>query len=296
MVKILFWVLGCIFFSSLSGHYYVCHLQNMCVDEPEVSLTAKNETPDNNSDIIEEKEYFFPSLSLYKENDSLLESFKLHINAIPRQTSVTTTFDLSEINTFNYHYLLEKPESKIVITSFFDQAKETKNIAMTRGYILRNLLNQYNLDTSNFVIETRPVTMENFMIQDTLRNYFNIQFQRFGIDETVKTRTLYCDFGSQKFNQDKSLTLYLSKVKRLYDKGNITSIAIEGHTDNVGEANSNYELGLKRAKALKAVLVNAGIPEKHLVATSKGENTPIADNASENGRQLNRRIEIQIKK
>ncbi len=75
-------------------------------------------------------------------------------------------------------------------------------------------------------------------------------------------------------------------------------IGVEGHTDNQpikysGWA-SNWELSTARATAVLHYLEEKGVAPKHLAAIGYGENRPVADNATEEGRRKNRRVEIVI--
>jgi len=74
-----------------------------------------------------------------------------------------------------------------------------------------------------------------------------------------------------------------------------TTAVIEGHTDNVGNPEYNQELSGRRAQAVVDYLVEQyGIDRSRLAARGYGMSRPIADNASDEGRQLNRRIEAII--
>ena len=71
---------------------------------------------------------------------------------------------------------------------------------------------------------------------------------------------------------------------------------IHGHTDNVGDPKSNKILAEKRAKAVKKYLVEQGINENKLKILSSGEEKPAAANNTEEGRGLNRRVEVLLLK
>ena len=71
-------------------------------------------------------------------------------------------------------------------------------------------------------------------------------------------------------------------------------IKIEGHTDSVGDPNTNYELSADRANSVRRFLALQGGFERRLEIAGWGEEVPIADNATPEGRALNRRVEITI--
>ncbi len=69
-------------------------------------------------------------------------------------------------------------------------------------------------------------------------------------------------------------------------------IEISGHTDNIGSAKSNQLLSLRRAEAVKDYIVSKGVAAARLTTVGYGFTRPIADNATEEGRAKNRRIEF----
>jgi K(+)-stimulated pyrophosphate-energized sodium pump len=66
------------------------------------------------------------------------------------------------------------------------------------------------------------------------------------------------------------------------------------HTDDTGDKASNKALSLARATTVMAALVRNGIDKSRLSAEGYGEASPIADNATEQGRARNRRISMRI--
>lgn len=70
------------------------------------------------------------------------------------------------------------------------------------------------------------------------------------------------------------------------------AVAIEGHTDNVGQPAANKTLSEQRARAVLAALVEHGVESARLSARGFGSERPVADNATEEGRARNRRVEL----
>lgn len=75
-----------------------------------------------------------------------------------------------------------------------------------------------------------------------------------------------------------------------------TQIELQGHTDSVGDANANQSLSESRASSCRKYLLSKGIPENQVIARGFGEAEPIADNATDTGRQQNRRVDFKILK
>ena len=71
-------------------------------------------------------------------------------------------------------------------------------------------------------------------------------------------------------------------------------VAVEGHTDSVGDDELNLYLSQQRAQSVLNYLSNNGINSERLTATGFGESSPIAANDSAEGRALNRRIEFSV--
>lgn len=88
----------------------------------------------------------------------------------------------------------------------------------------------------------------------------------------------------------------LDEVGALLKKDAALKLEIQGHTDNVGSPTSNLTLSQQRAGAVKAYLVAAHfVDEARLTTAGFGDTKPVADNATEEGRAKNRRVELHRK-
>jgi outer membrane protein OmpA-like peptidoglycan-associated protein len=74
------------------------------------------------------------------------------------------------------------------------------------------------------------------------------------------------------------------------------NLIVEGHTDSKGSEAYNQSLSQRRADAVRDYLVQRGYPANHIQARGQGEGSPIANNASTEGRANNRRVEIVIER
>ena len=71
-------------------------------------------------------------------------------------------------------------------------------------------------------------------------------------------------------------------------------VQVVGHTDDVGNRQANLALSHARAEAVRDHLVTLGVPRANLAVLGKGPDEPVADNATDEGRARNRRIQFQI--
>lgn len=87
----------------------------------------------------------------------------------------------------------------------------------------------------------------------------------------------------------------LDEVVALINKNpQLKKISIDGHASAEGTAAANKKLSDERAKSVMAYLVGHGVQQERLSATGWGIEKPIADNATEEGREKNRRVEFNI--
>ncbi|MSQ72622.1 MAG: OmpA family protein [Betaproteobacteria bacterium] len=75
---------------------------------------------------------------------------------------------------------------------------------------------------------------------------------------------------------------------------NLEVIIAIGHTDSIGSDRYNQKLSVRRAESVKAYLISKGIAANRIYTEGKGEKQPIASNKTKDGRQKNRRVEIEV--
>lgn len=115
------------------------------------------------------------------------------------------------------------------------------------------------------------------------------------IDQDISLALKNLFFETNKYNIKPSSFLELNRLVELVKKYGLT-IKITGHTDNEGSNKLNLELSQNRANAVKKYLVEKGCPDKKIEAKGYGESKPIADNNTEEGKKLNRRVEVSFMK
>ena len=119
----------------------------------------------------------------------------------------------------------------------------------------------------------------------------NIDLQFDLYDKIFELKNLF--FQSAKYEIEKKYFKELDNLIVLLKEKDI-DIEIAGHTDNIGNDINNQILSEKRALSVKSFLVKNAIDPKRITCVGYGENQPIYDNNTAEGREKNRRIEIRI--
>jgi OmpA-OmpF porin, OOP family len=109
-------------------------------------------------------------------------------------------------------------------------------------------------------------------------------------DGRVTTQGILFDTGSDRIRPESTPTL--KEITAMLKEHGDLRILIEGHTDNVGQAEANQVLSGRRAEAVKTYLVGEGIASDRLEAQGLGASQPRAGNDTAEGRQTNRRVEL----
>jgi len=101
-------------------------------------------------------------------------------------------------------------------------------------------------------------------------------------------------FGTNSYYVEEASKTELKKLAQFLKENPNVNIEIQGHTDNQGTKKYNQELSLNRAQEVWAFLVLQRIDRRRLTCIGLADEVPVASNDTEEGRQLNRRIEFLI--
>jgi outer membrane protein OmpA-like peptidoglycan-associated protein/tetratricopeptide (TPR) repeat protein len=136
---------------------------------------------------------------------------------------------------------------------------------------------------------------ENFNLPDTAEYQefvVNIDLKRIEIGTSIVLRNIFFDYDKETLRPESFSEL--NRVVDILNNHPKLKIEISGHTDNRGSKEYNYQLSQARAKSVVDYLIEKGIERDRLEFKGYDFQKPIADNESEEGRQLNRRVEFKI--
>jgi outer membrane protein OmpA-like peptidoglycan-associated protein len=102
-------------------------------------------------------------------------------------------------------------------------------------------------------------------------------------------------FDRSDFQPGEETARYVNGCKAYLEQEAGALLRITGHTDATGTVSYNQALGMRRAESVASFFTEQGIPEDIIETSSMGESSPVADNATPQGRAENRRTEITFK-
>ncbi len=173
-----------------------------------------------------------------------------------------------------------------------EESDDSDNLDNESGVSLEEMLEEQYLKENEVLAETITEAVQEGNMGEQVEVNFNSQY----VQLTMKGALLF-DSGSAQLKEEAQTVL--SKVGVILERYGNGVIEIEGHTDSIpinsSQFPSNEELSSARALSVFYYLVdNTVIDPTYFRHAGMGERVPIADNATEEGRSKNRRVEIKI--
>ena len=120
----------------------------------------------------------------------------------------------------------------------------------------------------------------------------DIPLERIEVGSSVVLNNVFFDTESHELRPES--VAELNRICGFLQENPRISVEISGHTDSTGNRQYNQQLSERRARAVVGYLALCGIDENRLTAAGHADRFPVADNATEAGRALNRRTELKI--
>ncbi len=206
-------------------------------------------------------------------------------------------------------FLNQNPEKSLSITGFYtsDETNTTAfpNLGLARANSVKNHLVINEIASSQ--IDTYGALKDEMVPDSTVYMgpvLFNVTEKAADSDDklselyekiTSDPLILYFNTGEAAINLSTEQRLKIAAISRYLDKVPDAMCTIVGHTDNTGNRETNISLGLERAEFAKTYLISNGISGEKIDVSSKGPDSPIAPNNTEDGRSKNRRTVVTLK-
>lgn len=159
-------------------------------------------------------------------------------------------------------------------------------------YLLRQGGKEWWIDvsTGSFPLHGYVVVLEREGMKQSL-GFLDAAAMKQAIDKDGRV-ALYINFDVDKATLRPDAQPILAEIDKLLQADPALKLSIEGHTDNTGAPDHNQTLSAARARSVLGALVGLGIDPARLQSKGFGQDKPLADNASEDGRAKNRRVEL----
>ncbi len=254
---------------------------------------------------------------IHKNNElQKLKSQLLILKKDFKSTKAKTQKELSKVDELNQNYLQQKEKYEKSHKAVLDAQKKIKELEDElrmkddRLQMLKAELTSLKRELKSLqsvkkeqpskpikvakVEETKPSIGEKKVIKEEKKIEKTIIEIDKKIQKILALRKVEFKSGSAELTK-KSKKILLSVADIIKENKNFHYL-IEGHTDSSGNEKFNLILSDKRAKTVKAYLIELGVNQNILTAKGFGSGEPIADNSTKEGRIKNRRVIIKIEK
>jgi OmpA-OmpF porin, OOP family len=208
-----------------------------------------------------EGKYFFIQYNLREDRPeaSYLQIIRNYSNAVKKAGGKTVAEKIEANSSYNYY------------TATF--SKEGRNIWMS--------IPEVGQDSYQLVVVEQEAMKQEVSAKDMLTALNKDGFI-----------ALHINFDTGKSSVKPDSVPVVDQIYAMLKDNPKLKISIEGHTDNVGKPSDNKKLSEARAKAVQDALVAKGIDKNRLSFAGFGQDVPVADNRTEEGRAKNRRVEL----
>jgi OmpA-OmpF porin, OOP family len=273
---------------GLGSFWFECSILNHC---------NCNDTPANNT--------ITPSAASLSINDSawqlnIPDDFKFKSNG--NQPHIPDVV-MSNIDNFATHIKEAGVGKKTIDITGFYKSSETnnttfKNLGEARAETVKQLLVQKGIPEGN--IFTFGKVKDDLAYDSNDSTYGAISFNVGNVGGTMsedalfEPRKIYFETGKNQMVVTDELRAYFEQAKTYLSTHPNDKLQIVGHTDNKGDSMKNEALSKNRSIFVQGELGKQGIPAAQTITDGKGQAQPFADNATEEGRKLNRRVEVTL--
>jgi len=146
------------------------------------------------------------------------------------------------------------------------------------------------VNRKGYLFYSKVYSLNNKTPDSTYRE--NIYLQPIEVNAAMVLKHIQFEYNDFKLKE--SSKIELNKVVQILTENAALHISINGYTDNVGSNQSNLLLSANRAKAVMDYFIEKGIEGNRLQYKGFGAAKPIANNATEEGRAMNRRTEMVV--
>ncbi len=205
-------------------------------------------------------------------------------------------------------YLTANPTRSLNIVGKYTEAETNNTILPTLGLARANQLRQLFVEHG---VESKRISTSDKLVEttlsagDTLFNGIALsigdyvasedeRIPRIQSDIVGQPIKLYFPTGQQEVNLTAEQRTIFADIVYYLDNVEGSNLTVNGYTDNTGNLEGNQRLSRKRAEFVRDYLTGNGISTSKMTATGFGPDNPVATNDTDEGRALNRRVEVTL--
>lgn len=299
------WVVLLLLWMGGSAYWHVCRIKLLCPDDAPAPNPVSAGT------------FTVPGLQLTDGTSATFHS-PGHL-AFARSSNDANLNGVQSLLDSLALYLQSNPDKSLQLTGFYDSKEQNPskeaNLGLARALSVRAYLTNLGVPERQLQLlgEEKPdlaFTPAGDSLYGGIRFAFLDEARVKGAKPTTEEALangekfesifepmdLYFNTGKIDYIKTAETAAFLEKTKGYLNEHPDQKLVITGHTDNIGSDAINLVLSEKRATAVKAQFVKAGIAARQIEVEGKGEAQPIASNESEEGRRVNRRTTIVVNK
>lgn len=145
-------------------------------------------------------------------------------------------------------------------------------------------------DAENYLSENQNISTENRVLNEVIeRDLFVVPLE---VGQSIRLNNIFFDFAIATLREESFHEL--DRILPYFEKFPNLKIELSGHTDAVGSDTANQKLSEARASSVRDYLIENGVRIDKIEAVGYGESEPVSTNDTDEGRQLNRRVEFKV--
>lgn len=204
------------------------------------------------------------------------------------------------------HFKSNENRTLSLVGNYYASEKYTgdSNLGKERADAIKAKLVQYGVSGDRIITSGKELTGD--LTGKKLYNAVVFEGNEMEVEEKVgapveikfsplKPHTVYFDSGTSKLEMTTELQRYLDQALEHLKQNSGTVLLLTGYTDNYGGSKNNKILSKDRARKLRTFLYKNGVKKGQVNIQGLGEKNPIAPNDTDEGKALNRRVEITVK-
>jgi len=294
--KALWTLIAFLVWSAGSTYWYVCKIKGFCPTQQITATTpsAGENSNENNASDVKDMSGVSVSETQAGETGDTGEMFT-HWLYFDKGSAQPYIADSLQWQNFIDKLKAEKPENKKLKIIGLYLPGETEAMGLQRAEAMKAWFTPY-WNGEEILVEAEAAgdnNMENGKLWLDETHFMWVTDNAF-VQEKKDKVLIYFPYASDKAITTPEILAYLDELAAAMQQNPSMKVEITGYTDNTGTPEGNKWLGMQRAQYVADLLKQRGIDESRMIVASGGQENPIADNATLEGRRKNRRVEVKI--